>query len=165
MTATRFPVSGARWNGWPPELDHHIGGIALQFADPDRLALGDLAHADLLAQRLGRADAGAHAAEDVLLKNRARGTGGIVGEDLADEERDVDAGGTGGDAGRVVAEVAAVSLDERLMTLERRVQVAEIGAIFFRLQTTGGNVGNPVGRHRYPLFRRPVGKVGAGIGL
>ena len=49
-------------------LDHHVGGVALQFADPDRLALGDLAHADLLAQRLGRADAGAHAAEDVLLR-------------------------------------------------------------------------------------------------
>ena len=158
-------MSGARGNGWPPELDHHVGGVALQLADPDRLALGDLAHADLLAQRLGRADAGAHAAEDVLRENRARGTGGIVGEDLANEERDVDAGGTGGDAGRVVAEIAAVGLDERLMTLERRMQVAEIGAVFFRLQTTGGNVGNPVGRHRYPLLRRPVGKERAGIGL
>ena len=47
-----------------------VGGVALQLADAHRLALGRLADAGLLAQRLGRADAGAHAAEDV----RARGS-------------------------------------------------------------------------------------------
>ena len=63
-------------------------------------------------------------------------------------------GRAGVDAGRVVAEVAAVGLDERLVALERRMQIAEVGAVVFRLQTTGGNIGNPVARHRYPLVLR-----------
>ena len=45
-----------------------VGGEALQPADLDRLALGGLAHAGLLAEGFRRADAGAHAAEDVLAR-------------------------------------------------------------------------------------------------
>jgi hypothetical protein len=86
-----------------------VGGVALQPADLDRLALGRLAHAGLLAQRLGRADAGAHAAEDVLVEDRLGRRLGRAGRDLADEERDVDRGRAGGDAGRIVAEIAAVA--------------------------------------------------------
>ena len=70
-----------------------------------------IAHAGLLAQHLGRADAGAHAADDVALEDRAAPAPlRIAGRDLADEERDVDAGRAGLDAGRVVAEIAAARL-------------------------------------------------------
>jgi hypothetical protein len=54
-----------------------VGGVALQPPDLDRLALGDLAHAGLLAERLGRADAGAHAAEDVLGEDRRAAPSGL----------------------------------------------------------------------------------------
>ena len=36
-------------------------------------------------------------------------------------------------AGRVVAEVAAVGLDEGLVAIERRMEVAEVGGVVFRL--------------------------------
>ena len=54
---------------------------------------------------------------------------GLSVGDLADEQRDVDPGRAGRDAGRVVAEVAAVGLDPGLVPVERRVQVGESPAI------------------------------------
>ena len=67
-----------------------VDGVALQQADPHRLALGRLAHAGFLAQGLGRADARAHAAHDVGGENRLGGAERIAGGDLADEQRNVD---------------------------------------------------------------------------
>ncbi len=58
-------------------------------------------------------------------------------------------------AGRVEAEIAAVGLDEGLVALERRMQVAEIGDVVLRRQAAGGDVGNPVDRHATPLRARP----------
>ena len=49
---------------------HGIGGVALQEPDRDRLALRGVAHAGLLAEGLGRAHPGAHAAEDVGVEDR-----------------------------------------------------------------------------------------------
>ncbi len=54
-----------------------IGGVALQHADLDRLAFRRLAHAGFFAQLLGRADAGAHAAQDVLLENGLAAPSGL----------------------------------------------------------------------------------------
>ena len=56
-----------------------IGRVALQHADLDRLAFGHLAHAGFFAQRLGGADARAHAAQDVLVENRLGGALRVAG--------------------------------------------------------------------------------------
>ena len=98
-----------------PRANSVVGGVALQTADLDRLALGGLADAGLLAQRLGRADAGAHAADDVGVEDRLGRADGVAGDDLADEQRDVDRGRAGLHAGRVVAEQAALGGDPRLV--------------------------------------------------
>src|SRR3546814_3509032 len=85
-------------------VHRRVGGIALQQADLHRLALLRRAHAGLLAQHLGRTDARAGAAEDVLLQDVLRRAADVVGRDLADEARDIDAGRAGLDAGRVRSE-------------------------------------------------------------
>ena len=103
-----------------------IGGIALQAADFDRFAFGGFAHAGLFAQILGRADAGAHAAEDVLIKDCFRRSIWCAGADLADEQRDVDAGRAGRHAGRVIAEIAAVRRDAGFVPVKGGVQVGKV---------------------------------------
>ncbi len=117
----------------------HVGSVALQAADLHRLALGDLTHADLLAQGLGRADAGAHATKNVLVEDGFRRTQRIAGGNLPDEQRDVDRSRAGLHAGRVVAEIAAVGLDQRLVMIERGVQVGKIVGILRRRQPCGGD--------------------------
>ena len=52
----------------------------------------------------------------------------VVGLDAADETRDVDAGGTGLEAGRVEAEIAAAGLNQGQLAVERWVQLVESGA-------------------------------------
>ena len=116
-----------------------VGGVALQAADLHRLALRRLAHAGLLAQRLGRADAGAHAAQDILVEDGLGRADRIAGRDLADEQRNVDRGRARVHAGRVVAEIAAVALDQRLVMIERRVQVGKIIGVLGRRQPAAGN--------------------------
>ncbi len=110
-------------------LHQEIGGVALQLADRHRLVLGEVPDASLLAERLHRADAGAHAAHDVGIENGLAGAARIVGLDLADEERDVDRRRAGLHARRVEAEIAAVGLDERLVARKRRMQVGEIPGV------------------------------------
>ena len=109
-------------------LEEPVGGVALEHADLDRLALLRRAHAGPLAQDLGRADPGAGAAHDVGLEDGERRTLDVVGLDAADEARDVDAGRAGLEAGRVVAEIAAAGLDQRLLAVQRRVQLVEVPA-------------------------------------
>ena len=120
-------------------LHRDVGGVALQPADLHRLALGDLAHADLLAQRLGRADARAHAAQDVLVEDGLGRAQRIAGGNLADEQRDVDRRRARVHAGRVVAEIAAVGFDQRLMMVERRMQVGKILRVFAGRQPASGD--------------------------
>src|SRR5690606_14928353 len=69
LTDDGYPLAGRRGaDEWMlPPLHQAVGGIALEPPDLDRLALGRLADAGFLAELLGRADAGAHTAEDVLL--------------------------------------------------------------------------------------------------
>ena len=120
---------GAAGEGMPALPHQGIGGKALKAADFHRLAFGGFAHAGFFAQLFCRADAGAHAAQDVLLKDRARRRLGRARGDLADEERNVDGGGTGRDAGRIMAEIAAVGGDMRLMPVKGRLFVGELAAI------------------------------------
>jgi len=110
---------------------HHVGRIALQPADLDGLALGGGAHTGFLAQGLGRAHAGAHAAQDILRKDGLSSPLGIAGHDLADEQRNVDGGRAGLHAGRLVAEIAAVALDQRLVRTERRIEIGEVERVGF----------------------------------
>ena len=140
-------------------LHLRVDGVALQQADANRLALRRLAHARLFAQRLGRADARAHAAHDVGLENRARRAERIAGGDLADEQGDVDRGRAGAPARRVVTEVAAVGLDARFVDAQRRMQVDEIRLQRRAVEAGGRDVGDP-GRfgddshHGSPAARR-----------
>ncbi len=147
----------ARGRG-PPEgmlVPRHerVGGMTLQLPDLDRLALGLHAHAGLFAERLGRADAGAHAAQDVLVEDRLRRRLGHPGRDLADEQRDVDLGRAGRDAGRVVAEIAAVGGHLRLVAVKRRVQVGKVARdlVFRQSARNDPRSGRAVGHRWIPV--------------
>ena len=110
-----------------PVMAHHpVGGEALQAPDLNRFPFRRLAHAGLFAERFGRADAGAHAPEDVLLQDRFARAIGVPRGDLADEEGDIDRRRTGRHAGRVVAEIAPVGGDGGLMRVQRRMQIREV---------------------------------------
>ena len=106
---------GAR-EGLLAALHQVVGGVALQHADLHRLVLGEVADAGLLAQRLGRADAGAHAAQDVRRRGWSwrRPSGLSVWISRMKSGMSM-CGRAGLHAGRVVAEVAAVGLDEGLV--------------------------------------------------
>lgn len=103
-----------------------VGGIALQGADLDGLALGLHPHAGALAQVLGRADPRADPAKDVLVKDGQRRRIRGAGRNLADEQRNVDAGGAGGDARRVIAEIAAIGCDTGLIGIKRRGDILKL---------------------------------------
>ncbi len=103
-----------------------VGGIALQAPNLDRLALGGLPHAGLLAERLGRANTRAHTAQDVLIKNRFRSTAGMPGLNLSDEQRNIDRRRASRHARRVIAEITSVSGNHRLVTIERFVKIGKV---------------------------------------
>src|SRR5690606_28912572 len=92
--------------------------------------LGGVAHAGLFAERFGGTDAGAHAAKDVLVENRLGRAERVARRDLADEQRNVDGGGTGRHARCSMTEVAAVGCDQRLMVVEARVEVGKVRLVF-----------------------------------
>ena len=108
-------------------------------ADLDRLALGLHAHAGALAEVLGRADPGTHAAQDVGVKDRHRRRIGRARRDLADEQRDVDAGRAGGDAGRIVAEITAVGRDARLVPGQGRCDIGKVHREFMGGKAAGND--------------------------
>src|SRR3546814_14669184 len=108
-----------------------IGRVSLQKSDRDRLAVLGVAHAGALAEDFGRADPRAGAAENILFVDAQGRAGGIAGGDLADEAGDVDAGRAGLDAGRVVAEIAAVRFDQR--------------SLLIKIMHRGGNAGRLAG--------------------
>ena len=121
-------------------LHQVIDGVALEHADIDRLVLRGVAHALVLAQDLGRADARAHPAKDIGFEDLLRRTLRVAGVDHADEVRNVDRGWARLDAGRIMAEIAAAAFDQRLLAIERRLDVLEIRGDFVRPQTSGGDV-------------------------
>src|SRR5688572_24653532 len=102
-------------------LEDRIRGVALQHADAHRPVFMRVAYAGLLAQNLGRAHACAHAAHDVFSEDGVRGSLEVAAANLLDETGDVDARGAGSGAGRVVAEVAAISVDDRFRRRQRRM--------------------------------------------
>ncbi len=118
-----------------------VGRVPLQTADLDRPAFRGLAYAGPLAEVLGRTDPRAHAAEDVLVEDCPCRLLRAAGGDLADEERDVDVCGAGGDAGRVVAEIAPVGRHRRLVAVEWRVEVGEVLRDLVSAQAAGGDAG------------------------
>lgn len=71
-----------------------VGGVTLQPADLHGRCSAVLRTQGLLAQRFGGTDAGAHAAENVLVEDGVGGADRIAGRDLADEQRNVDRGRT-----------------------------------------------------------------------
>ena len=96
-------------------------------ADATGLLLLRHAHAGLLAQDLGRADPRAGAAEDIGFEDGAAPRPRHCPVAIwRMKPRNVDAGGAGLDAGRVVAEIAAIGLDQRRLARQRRMDVAEI---------------------------------------
>ena len=132
-----------------------VGGIALQTADFDRLALGRLAHAGLFAQRLCRADAGTHAAENVLRQDRLRRSIRRTRRNLPDEQRNIDRGGASRHARRIMAEIAAISRNARLVHVKGRLVIGKVVCIGGGGQTRWHNAGRKlaVGQGRnLPLF-------------
>ena len=85
-----------------------VSGVALQQADFDWFAFGGFAHAGLLAQGFGRANAGTHTTQNVLIKNGFGGGLGMARLDFADEQRDVDRGGTSLHARGIITEITPV---------------------------------------------------------
>ena len=122
-------------------IEEPVGGVALEHADPHRLALLRLTHAGPLAQDLGGADPGTGPAHDVGPQDRRGRTLDVVGLDAADEARDVDARRASLEAGRIVAEIAAAGLDQCMPAIERRVQVGvEIAGVFSGTESPGADV-------------------------
>ena len=113
--------------------------VALQAADLNRLTFGFFTHTSLFAKRFGGADPGAHAAHDVLRQNRLGRRLGGAGGDLTDEKRDVDIGGAGRDAGRIMAEIAAIRGHQGLVISEGRVQIGKSGAERIGVQSARNN--------------------------
>ncbi len=122
---------------------HHqiVRGMALQQPDLYRLAFRRQAHAGLFAQGLGRADAGAHAAHNVLGKDRLRRAARIVRRDLPDEQGDVDRSRASRHARRIKAEIAPFRLHHSLVPAQRRMQLGKILRIGFGRQPAGRDVG------------------------
>ncbi len=137
-------------------LHQEIGGVALQLADPDRLVLREIPDAGVLAQRLDRTDARAHSAHDVGFENGLAGAAGIVGLDLANEERDVDVGRTGLSARRVEAEIAAVGLDERLVARQPRVEIGKVAGVLVLAKPSRRDVRLTLPRMRHRSSLRTI---------
>src|SRR5437773_834215 len=107
-------------------LEDVVGGMALQQGDLDRLLVAVIQHARPLAQHFHGAGARAGMAERVGFENDARRAAQVAGRDLLDESRNVDVGGTGLGAGRIVTEQALVGLEQRVVWSERRRDVGEV---------------------------------------
>ena len=125
------PFAGGCSTGERMQVFRHqtVGGKALQAADLNGFAFGRFAHAGLFAQLFGGADAGAHAAKNVLRKDGFRRSIRGARDDLADEQRDVDGCGTGRDARRIMAEIAAVRRHLRLVPVVGGNDIGKIRVI------------------------------------
>jgi hypothetical protein len=58
------------------------------------------------------------------------------------------------ETGRVVTEVEAVGFDDGLVTIERGMEVAEVGGVVLGREPPGGNVWYALYSHRNALRRR-----------
>ena len=118
-----------------------IDRMALQPADGDGLALLRGAHAGLLAQGLGRADAGAHAAQRVGFENGAGRTAQVAVGYPSNKGGHVDAGRAGGDAGRIKAVEAAFGFKQRLGCSQARTGIGKVQGVLASIKTAWTDVG------------------------
>ena len=116
-------------------LHRMIGGVALQQTDLYRLAFCRFPNAGLFAQRFCGTDTRAHAAQNILVKDRAGGPFDIARGNLPDEFRNIDGRRTGRHAGRVIAEIAPVCRHQRFMRVQWRMCIREILFIDIIVQT------------------------------
>ena len=116
-----------------------VGGKALQRTDFHRLLLGLLPHAGLLAQGFSGTHPGAHPTKDVAVENGLGRRFGGPGRDLADEQWDIDFCGTGCDARRVVAEIAAIGRNTGFVKVQSGVHVTEIVAQSLGIEASCNN--------------------------
>ena len=121
-------------------LEHPVGGMALQRADGHRLGGILVPHAGAFTEDFRGAHARAHPAQGIGIEDLVRRAAQVVRGDGADEARDVDAGGAGLDAGRVVAEVAALRGEQGRLAVQRRRDVLEVPRQRVRAQAAGGDV-------------------------
>jgi hypothetical protein len=126
-----------------------VSGKALQATNLNRFTFGEFTHAGLFTQDFGRANAGAHAAKDVLVKDRLGRSFRGASANLANEQRDIDIGGTGRDARRVMAKIATVCGDCGLMRGKGRVQVPKILGQVFGAKSLGNDTGGELAIHGY----------------
>ncbi len=131
-------------------VEQPVRGIALKRSDGHRLVLLRRPDAGLLAQDLGRADAGAGAAHDVVFQDRDRRPLDVVGRDFPDEARDVDSRRACLHAGGVVAEIAARRLDQRLFPVQRRCGIVEIDLVLPWRKPSGSDISRHVHHARHP---------------
>ena len=157
-TATRLPVGAARANGWPAfAISASVAKRCSRPISTGRPSAASRTQASSQSVSVGQTRA--HMPPRMFCDEDGprRRLGGAAG-DLADEQRDVDRGRAGGDAGRVVAEVAAVGGDQRLVRGQRRGDVGEV---------RGERSPAPAARRRCrasagwvpwtsPVFRRPT---------
>src|SRR5262249_19322183 len=92
-----------------------IGRVALEPSDFDWVVIAIEHHTRAFAQDFGGANSCATRTENVSPQDYTSGAGDIAARDFFDERRDVDAGGTGGDAGRIETKETARSFDQRLL--------------------------------------------------
>src|SRR5579862_3524359 len=97
-----------------------VHSVALEAADLNGLAIVAMHDAGAFAEDIDGADAGATGTEEIRVENCERGAAQVAGGDFFDEARNVDVGGTGGGAGRIEAEEAAVGFDRCLLIRKRR---------------------------------------------
>jgi hypothetical protein len=64
---------------------------------------------------------------------------GVASRYLPDEERDIDGGGTGRHAGRVITEITAVGGDQSLVIVEAGMKIGEIAVVFGGRKPAGAN--------------------------
>ena len=138
-TAMRLPVAGPRANSASP-ADRSPRRSRSAAARPISTGLRSLrvAHADVLAQDLGRADARAGAAERCSGSRMSRAAPRRLSSAMLRMKLgDVDAGRAGLHARRVVAVEAALRLDQRLRARQRRRDVVERRGVLRRVEAAG----------------------------
>jgi hypothetical protein len=121
-------------------FEDRIGGVALQQADAHRPVLVRVAHARLFAQNFRRTHARTHAAHDVFAEDGVCGALDVAAANLLDESGNIDAGRAGRRARSVVAEVAAVGIDDRFGRRQGRVHVRKVGRDLLVAETRRAHV-------------------------
>ena len=154
-------------------VHHRIDGMALQAANGDGLALlgsiPRMVHAHLLAQHLGRADTGTHAAQRVGFQNSACRTPQVAIGNAFDEAGHVNVGRASLLARRIKAVQTALSLQHGLRGAQGGRGIREVVRVLGGGEATGTDIGGDTrvctgrgvdgeGRHVNSFQRRCTGQ-------